>query len=696
MTEPRDSDIFRAGDLLNNTYRIENILGRGGTSEVYKARSEISGREVALKVLKSEFASNEDFLVLMRREEEMREIRHDAVVRYSENQRTADGLIYLVMDYVEGPALDHRMRDGGMSAEDLITVAQRVTEGLRAAHSHNIFHRDLSPDNIILRGGDPADAVILDFGIAKDANPGAATIVGNEFAGKYSYAAPEQLSGQTDARSDLYSLGALLLATFRGQSPNVGANPMEVIQKKAQPLDTEGVPEPLKSLIDKLSNPDPAKRFQSAQEVLQEIDPEASEPTVRTTPPPKAPEPAVPAPPKSGRGALLGVIALVVLVAAAGGYWFLLRDTTPFVEDYTFTAEGDDNGRTLFTGHVPSESLQEQLRARAVATNGQADLSIAKGNISQDWEQSLLETLGDVEQLDEWQLSVDGDAFEVSGMTLDRALRDRLTSELEGTAAPGDMTGTVAISLGPRLLTQETLRTVLDAAADCGPLALQNPPEGGYPIGSTVTVTGMLAEPDSRATLYNALQAVSGDRAITLDAEVLSPQLCEIEHVLPALPAGDFGINFSFGESGEPNPNGRFLVGENPVIDVEIPADVTDGVIYVSVFDVSGNVYHLLPNVNRTENAVAELRGGEDGETPVRVAYPVSEGGNGKIAFLVDDTTLGKSKIVVLHANEPIFTDMRPTTESAAGYAQAVADVSQAMSVSIRSMSSRILTTALP
>ena len=194
MAESRRSDIFKPGDLLNSTYRIENVLGRGGTSEVYKARNEVSGRFIAIKALKSEFSGDEGFLTLMRREEEIREIRHDAIVRYSENHRTPSGLIYLVMDYVEGPALDAKMKQGGMSAPDLVEVCRRVADGLKVAHGRRIIHRDLSPDNIILRGGVPSEAVIIDFGIAKDANPGAQTIVGNEFAGKYAYAAPEQLS----------------------------------------------------------------------------------------------------------------------------------------------------------------------------------------------------------------------------------------------------------------------------------------------------------------------------------------------------------------------------------------------------------------------------------------------------------------------------------------------------------------------
>ena len=182
MIGSRPGDMFEPGDLLNNTYRIEALLGRGGTSEVYKARSEISGNTVALKVLKQEFSGNEDFTVLMAREENIREIRHDSVVRYSENHRTPDGRIYLLMDYIDGPGLDRKLKNGPMPVTDLLTICRRVSEGLQAAHKRKIVHRDLSPDNIILRDGDPEQAVIIDFGIAKDTNPGAETIAGNEFA----------------------------------------------------------------------------------------------------------------------------------------------------------------------------------------------------------------------------------------------------------------------------------------------------------------------------------------------------------------------------------------------------------------------------------------------------------------------------------------------------------------------------------
>ena len=303
MTKARSDDRFKAGDLLNNTYRIEALLGRGGTSDVYRARSEISDRLVAIKVLQSELSKNEAYLRLMTREEAIRDVRHDAVVRYSENQRTPDGQVYLVMDYIDGIGLDEKMAAGGMSAEDLIKVAARVAQGLVAAHDQNLVHRDLSPDNIILRNGRPEEAVIIDFGIAKDDNPGAETVVGNEFAGKYAYAAPEQLNGHSDLRTDIYALGALLLAVFRGKAPDIGENPVALLRLKEKPLNVEGVPEPLKSLITKMTNPDPAQRFQSAEDVLRAIDPTyTSRHVIRTevTPQAKTPAPKPKLAPKPG------------------------------------------------------------------------------------------------------------------------------------------------------------------------------------------------------------------------------------------------------------------------------------------------------------------------------------------------------------------------------------------------------------
>lgn len=705
MNQSRASDTFQPGDLLNNTYRIEAVLGRGGTSEVYRARSEISGRVVALKVLRSEFSGIDAYLALMSREETIRDIRHDAVVRYSENHRTPEGHVYLIMDYIEGPGLDQKLRAGGMSSDDLLVIAARVAEGLSVAHAHNIVHRDLSPDNIILRNGDPAQAVIIDFGIAKDDNPGAETIVGNEFAGKYGYAAPEQLSGRTDARSDIYSLGALLLATYRGAPPDMGRNPMEVIQRKSRSLDTEGVPEPLRSLIDRMAQPDPDARFQSVGDVLLAIDPSYVQAGSRqvTLPPPATKPKSVPAVPGSrGSGLKLALVAagLVAVIGVGGqvsGVWAsLLAGSPPQMDPLTLTFQRGVGGTApSITGHVPSEEVRTALANLTVPIGGVVELDLATGPVSATWGSDAVALMTLVRDLEEFDVTVSNDTARVSGLTSDPALRDRLMSEFS--APIGGLTTTAEIALGPRILSAMLLDPVLGDAADCGPLRLLDPPAAGYALGDTITVTGRLADPAALAALAGTLAPIVGDRKIAVDAEVLNPNLCLVEAALPDVASGGFGVRFSFGDRSEPNPSGGYFVGDNPVIDVTIPAQVGDGYLWVSLLDVTGNVYHLLPNIGRSDFKVETLRAGAVGEFPLRVAYSVAEAqGTTNLAFSVDDTTLGKSKILILHADVPIFEELRPTTESAAGFAAALSERKRAGGMESLTADSAILTTKRP
>ncbi|KIC24008.1 serine/threonine protein kinase [Leisingera sp. ANG-M6] len=724
MLESRPGDLFQPGDLLNNTYRIECLLGRGGTSDVYKARSEISGNLVALKVLKQELAANEDFTVLMAREENIREIRHAAVVRYSENHRTPDGHIYLLMDYVDGPGLDKRLKQGPMPAEDLLVVCRRVVQGLQAAHARNIVHRDLSPDNIILRGGDPAEAVIIDFGIAKDTNPGAQTIVGNEFAGKYSYAAPEQMSGNTDARSDIYSLGALLLANFRGAAPKLGANPMEVVENKQKPLDTEGVPEPLKSLIDRMCAPDPADRFQNAGEVLAFLDnpdsgsdggsladvldapnedatiivPQTSKPA---PPPPPSSKPAPADAKKSGGKGLWAALAVLLLLGGGGaGAYFggfldsFIGPSYPEVRPYSLIAEKQPDGPVQIVGNVPSETVRNEL----AALSQEADLTLATGAIAETWGADVLDTVRPLEGLREWRLVISNNKARLSGSTDDPNVAEML-NEMFRNGLPGALEGKAEIRFELPVLPVAEVKAIMETFADCGPLVRDgNGHIEGYGPTDPILISGRVASTATRLELFDALRALAHERQVVLDVEVLNDSLCVVEQHLPKAPPGGAEVEFAVGGTPvEPNPSGRFFVGENPVIDVVLPNDVTDGYLTVSILDVSGNVFHLLPNISREDNAVSSLRGGEAGDVPVRVAYSLEESAaNGGIAFKVDDSTLGKSKVLVLHSAEPLFDGMRPTSESAVGFAEALKASYEADSSRIRSLDSRILVTAKP
>jgi serine/threonine-protein kinase len=733
MSSTSQKSIFKIGDVLNNTYKIEAALGRGGTSEVYRARSEISGRVMAVKALRSEFSHNEDYLALMTREEDMREIRHDAIVRYYDNQRTDDGHIYLVMDYIEGPGLDKKLKDGGMSADDLMIVAERVTEGLAAAHAKKIVHRDLSPDNIILRNDNPADAVIIDFGIAKDTNSNAETIIGNEFAGKYAYAAPEQLSGQTDERADIYALGALLLATFRGKSPDIGDNPMEVIQKKGEPLDVHGVPEPLKSLIEKMTQPDRENRLQNATSVLglirnggMDLDND------KTVIVPRSRRAAVEHVPNIGAkdsqpkqkteitnrqsNKLLPIFGFLALIGVGAVVYFsglldgpklpiteedialkqeepkiaVVDDTPlPIADPYTLIAERKSDGGIHAIGYVPSAKVQTALNTIINAQGGIAELSLAKGEISETWGDDIVQLFEVVNDLDQWRILVDGNKVRVTGVTNDLEIQQRVSTSLAGSGMPSGFVGSSEIKLIPQILTHDLLLPILKKYADCGDLKLVDAPAIGYPDGAQIAISGRFAEVSSRIGLIDAIDAISGDRNLVIDAEVLNPTLCLIDAALPNAPTGYMDITFGFGEKTEENITGRYFIGENPIIDVTIPADLTSGFLFVSALDVSGNVFHLLPNVFDEKNNVESLRNGVSGPMTFRVAHSVDSAADGtKLAFVIDDTSLGKTKVLVIHSDNQIFEGLRPITESAGGYIDAL----EASTGIINSLDSRILT----
>ena len=706
MVASRPSDTFQPGEVLNSTYRIEEILGRGGTSEVYKAKSEISGRYVALKVLSAQFSNNEDYLVLMKREEEIRDVRHDAVVRYSEISRTPDGHVYLTMDYLDGPSLEDKLKQGGMSADDLLAVAARVAEGLIATHARNIIHRDLSPDNILLRNNRPDEAVIIDFGIARDTNPGAATIVGGEFAGKYAYAAPEQLRGDSGARSDIYSLGALLLATFRGKRPDVGRNPLEVIEGKKVPLDVSGVPEPLGSLIAKMTQPDPEDRFQSAQELLAEVHPQYHG-TVIGTPVSEVSrlnrrEPAAQAQPRKtgGGGALKAIAAVAVLAAIGAGLYFgrvldpILGPRLPVASPYVLFAQGGASVPPVFNGNVPDADLMDDLQERAAAGGGSADVVVATGDIVQNWGDGVEFVIDAVSGLREWSVSADGNFIQIAGRAETDAEREAIENSLEGAPLLAGMTVDSRILSEPPALAFDVVENILKREADCGPLTQIDPPLQGYASGAPIEIRGRLSDARVRDRLFQSLTAAAGDRPVMIDADVVGQESCLMDVMLGSFQSGGIDIRFREGASGAAVENGRFRPGQNPVIDVVIPDEIRDGFLWVSIVDLSGEVYHLLPNNSRPDNSVATLRGGADGPVAVPVTYSIADaaGYPARVAFQVDDRE-GTSRIVTIHSLSPLFSEPRPLSESLAGFAEAMIEEINSGRSDIRSVQSREIVT---
>jgi eukaryotic-like serine/threonine-protein kinase len=702
MIDPLPGDTFRIGQILNNTYEILGILGRGGTGEVYKARNTINNRIVAIKVLNAEFSASDDYLELIKREEEMRAIVHDAVVRYSDNSRTDDGHIFLVMDFVDGPSMNDYLKRGGMDTRDLLIVAHRVAEGLVATHARGIVHRDLSPDNIILRGNNPAQATIIDFGIAKDTTDGARTIVGNEFAGKYEYAAPEQIDGHAEARSDLYALGASLLATFRGQVPRVGSSPGQVVRIKQQPLDTSGVPEPLKKVVDWLTSPQISDRPRDAAELVHYLDdivmPGKSKPEAK---------PERQRPKKKRRvwpwlilllgGALGGAWYAGVLQPIVMPYWNrYFPPELPFASPYQMVASLDENGEAMLRTNAPDKEQGQTIAAAFATVTGasvpEGAIELAQGVPSEEWSNDIASFFNVASGLEDWTLVVSNTNVGLSGLATDRDEKAFIEARLAEVAAQAGFSADTDIAAGPRLLAAGALADAVSPLADCGHLTLDPPGGENFILGDTVRFSGDVASTDTIAAIRDRLARIVGDRDVRLDLSVLNTELCTISSLLPDASRGDITIALGFGDRSDPNLTGVYAIGDNPTIDVVMPAARTEGYIWVSVVDVTGNVYNLLPNINRRDNTLRNIGEVEEGLRRIRVAYSEAERAEDtrRLAFEIEET-FGKSQVIVVHSNEPLFTQLRPTTESVDSFAEALRERLSDDRLEIYAISTRLL-----
>ncbi|SDH43475.1 serine/threonine protein kinase [Bosea robiniae] len=262
----------RIGTKLNGIYEIESLIAVGGMGEVYKGRAIQTGDAVAIKMIRPDMARDDAVLALFRREAAaLHNLYNEAIVRYyvfaidpvSETP-------YLAMEFVDGQPLSERIQQGPLSVEEADILRQRVGPGLHAAHRLGIIHRDISPDNIILPGGDPSRAKIIDFGIARSSILGEGTVIGSGFAGKYNYVSPEQLGlfgGEVSGRSDMYSFALVLAQALTGRAIDMGGSQVDIIDKRRRLPDLSGVDARIRPLLARMLAPDPKDRPADMAEV---------------------------------------------------------------------------------------------------------------------------------------------------------------------------------------------------------------------------------------------------------------------------------------------------------------------------------------------------------------------------------------------------------------------------------------------
>jgi eukaryotic-like serine/threonine-protein kinase len=266
-------------------YRIDTAIGAGGMGEVYRATDTRLARDIALKVLPPETASDPDRLARFQREARaIAALNHPNVVTvYSVEE--SQNIHFITMELIEGQALDRLISANGLPADQIIEIAGAVAEALAAAHEKGIVHRDLKPANVMVTNG--GRVKVLDFGLAKDvgaasANDATQTLAGRTQAGVVmgtpAYMSPEQVSGRPlDHRSDIFSFGVVLHEMATGRRPFEGGSSAELISsilRDTPPCVTDARPElpsDLARVIRRCLEKDPRYRVQTARDISNEF-----------------------------------------------------------------------------------------------------------------------------------------------------------------------------------------------------------------------------------------------------------------------------------------------------------------------------------------------------------------------------------------------------------------------------------------
>ncbi|USG67661.1 Stk1 family PASTA domain-containing Ser/Thr kinase [Brevibacillus ruminantium] len=265
------------GQRLGGRYQLEARIGGGGMAIVYKAKDLVLNRPVAVKVLRSQFGTDDDFVTRFRREAQaVASLSHPNVVGVYDVGQDGD-THYMVMEYVEGYTLKELInRNGAIPVEDAVEIAAEICDALDHAHSNQIIHRDIKPHNILI--GKNGRIKVTDFGIARAVTSTTITHT-NSVLGSVHYFSPEQARGGITAeKSDIYSLGIVLYEMVTGKLPFSGESPISVALKHLQePLPeprqvNPEIPQSVENVILKALVKDPTYRYASAREMLEDLE----------------------------------------------------------------------------------------------------------------------------------------------------------------------------------------------------------------------------------------------------------------------------------------------------------------------------------------------------------------------------------------------------------------------------------------
>lgn len=269
--------MINKGYLLGDRYRIVDTLGEGGMANVYLADDIILKRQVAVKIIRLDLQKDSQVLARFQREAlATSELSHPNIVSVFD-VGTDHGLPYMVMEYVKGPDLKDYIRENSpIPLPQVIKIMDQILSAMELAHKHNVIHRDLKPQNILM--DEKGNIKIADFGIAVALNQSAITQT-NSVLGSVHYMSPEQTrGGMVTKQSDIYSLGIILYEALTGHVPFNGETPVAIALKHAEDdipslrKQNKAIPQALENVVLKATAKDPRDRYASVAEMKADLD----------------------------------------------------------------------------------------------------------------------------------------------------------------------------------------------------------------------------------------------------------------------------------------------------------------------------------------------------------------------------------------------------------------------------------------
>ena len=444
-----DSAALQVGSLLGGRYEILKTLGEGGMGAVYKAHDAEVDRIVALKVIRRELAGNAEILRRFRQEIVLaRQITNLNVVRIYD-LGVADGVRFISMEYIEGQELGDMLRKRGkLPAKEAAEIMLQVCRGLAAAHAEGVVHRDLKPENVMI--GKQGRAAVMDFGIASSIDAAAiAAPQGDEPAeiashltrvgaliGTPRYMSPEQARGETvDRRSDLFAVGLMLYELAMGDLPAAPTTLREILHDRSTnqirpPIAADPqMPRPLSDIIFRCLQLNPADRFQSAEEVVRELEiwlGLRQRHTLNWKP-------------------LVGMAALILVLA--GALLYNLRPKTkpiPGPVKILISDFANNSGNPVLTGAL-EPALTTALEDASFITaynRGQARKTLAKLSGSTKLDQDSAELIAQREGLGvvvSGSIQKDGGGYALSARAMDARTRKVINNATAAASTPGEL-----------------------------------------------------------------------------------------------------------------------------------------------------------------------------------------------------------------------------------------------------------------